>query len=704
MWKWQKRWIVTGIIFLVFMWWFGFHSDAFGGIYNNDGTLSEDSISIRFALLDTLGNPVQIDTTTDWGYVFVYYPGGDSCYSDSFIIAETDAHIEVNTSAEFTDRWGTYKDAVANIDGGGANGTYTWTMFLRDSSLALDTWFHGEFQLLTSGDLSTTVNSINKVGDSVLVDGSAFADLDSIFNSDQFKYNTITNAKVSSDLLPNAIPGSADGLLKVISGGSGYVLSDNNGKVYIIADYDTGFVAMKTKLTTIAGDVVNLDGGTLLTTSDNIGINWADVSNPTTALDLSATTIRSTDSALIVNIKASDTVAFAQSVNIKASDTITTVTGNVNGSVGSVTGAVGSVTGAVGSVTGNVGGNLLGHVQDSPPDSVDYVKANDIDSSDVTAEFKKMIAIRADSGSAASVSDAAMGAISDSVWFKNYPRGISQSASMGLAVDAIRDSMDEAAASGSGTSPWTAAGVDSAWTMINEFITDAPHSADYGGNTSSGSDAVACSLYAYDGATAIQGVRIWLYNSALSAIPYKNDNSGTNINGLSVFGVTASTEFKVLASKPGYTFDSVSSYQTINSGSGAYYVDTIPMTAIPVGSPSATNLCRITGHLYTSFGSPVYPGVVRFCAVQADAAKSGNLVIIPSCKMVPTDTLGAFAIDVIKSDSTTYPSKDTKHKYDIEAMIPDPDRESGEFKTIKVKEDVVVPDTSSYSMELFINP
>jgi hypothetical protein len=48
---------------------------------------------------------------------------------------------------------------------------------------------------------------------------------------------------------------------------------------------------------------------------------------------------------------------------------VTTVTGNVDGSVGSVTGAVGSVTGAVGSVTGavgsvtgNVGGNVVGSV------------------------------------------------------------------------------------------------------------------------------------------------------------------------------------------------------------------------------------------------------------------------------------------------------------------------------------------------------
>lgn len=56
----------------------------------------------------------------------------------------------------------------------------------------------------------------------------------------------------------------------------------------------------------------------------------------------------------------------ASATNITAG-TITTVSGNVNGSVasvigavGSVTGAVGSVTGAVGSVTGNVGGNVVG--------------------------------------------------------------------------------------------------------------------------------------------------------------------------------------------------------------------------------------------------------------------------------------------------------------------------------------------------------
>ena len=65
-----------------------------------------------------------------------------------------------------------------------------------------------------------------------------------------------------------------------------------------------------------------LTGGTsalsILTASDNIGINWADVSNPTTAVNLSGTTISTTQA------------------------------------VASVSGAVGSVTGAVGSVTAGV--------------------------------------------------------------------------------------------------------------------------------------------------------------------------------------------------------------------------------------------------------------------------------------------------------------------------------------------------------------
>ena len=92
-----------------------------------------------------------------------------------------------------------------------------------------------------------------------------------------------------------------------------------------------------------------------VTATGAAGIDWGNIENQGTTVDLSAT-------------------------DINLCDTVTntgTVTGNVNGSVASVTGAVGSVTGnvggnvtgSVGSVTGNVGGNVAGSV-DSVTDPV----------------------------------------------------------------------------------------------------------------------------------------------------------------------------------------------------------------------------------------------------------------------------------------------------------------------------------------------
>ena len=72
----------------------------------------------------------------------------------------------------------------------------------------------------------------------------------------------------------------------------------------------------------------------------SVGIDWAHVANPTTAVNLSSTTISTAQSIASV----SGTVG-----------SVTGAVGSVTGSVGSVTGAVASVTGSVGSVTGSVG-------------------------------------------------------------------------------------------------------------------------------------------------------------------------------------------------------------------------------------------------------------------------------------------------------------------------------------------------------------
>lgn len=134
-------------------------------------------------------------------------------------------------------------------------------------------------------------------------------------------------------------------------------------------------------------------------TSGRPGINWGDVTNPTTSLALTGTTIATTQKVDVETIKtqavtcaAGVTVpaTIASTTNITAG-TITTVTNltnaatsgdftatmktsigtavaasavaSVTGNVGgNVVGSVGSVVGAVGSVTGDVGGDVVGNV------------------------------------------------------------------------------------------------------------------------------------------------------------------------------------------------------------------------------------------------------------------------------------------------------------------------------------------------------
>lgn len=165
-------------------------------------------------------------------------------------------------------------------------------------------------------------------------------------------------------------------------------------------------------LTTVALPLVPTTAGRTLDVSagGEAGVDWANVGSPTTSLNLSGTTIATTQKVDVDTIKTNPvvnggtitfptTATLASTTNITAG-TIATVTnltnaptngdltstmktsittactaatpvaasvtgnvgGNVTGSVGSVVGAVGSVTGAVGSVTGNVGGNVAGSV------------------------------------------------------------------------------------------------------------------------------------------------------------------------------------------------------------------------------------------------------------------------------------------------------------------------------------------------------
>ncbi len=99
-----------------------------------------------------------------------------------------------------------------------------------------------------------------------------------------------------------------------------------------------------------------------VTAAGNAGIDWANVENPTTALNLSGTNIDTDQVVASVTGAVGSVTGAVGSVTGAVGSVTGNVGGNVVGSVGSVVGAVGSVTGAVGSVTGNVGGNVVGSV------------------------------------------------------------------------------------------------------------------------------------------------------------------------------------------------------------------------------------------------------------------------------------------------------------------------------------------------------
>lgn len=136
-----------------------------------------------------------------------------------------------------------------------------------------------------------------------------------------------------------ATPGAAGGLF----------IAGTNAATTITTSLTTTFTGNLTgSVASVTGAVGSISditfptnfGATLITAAGNVGIDWGQIANKTTANALTNTTI-------------------------STSQTITSVSGSVasvTGSVGSVTGAVGSVTGAVGSVTGNVGGNVVGTV------------------------------------------------------------------------------------------------------------------------------------------------------------------------------------------------------------------------------------------------------------------------------------------------------------------------------------------------------
>ena len=247
----------------------------------------------------------------------------------------------------------------------------------------------------TAGSSNSTIicgNHIsNTAGDSILIE-------DGTTNDTEILHNTIhdsaawavnigassTDAQVHDNFFGNNASGNIN------DGGTTSIIANNE-------QWAKHSIATEARLAELDAANLPADVDTLLTrvpqtlnltASGNVGIDWANVENPTTALDLSATDIQLCDTittytsntpqsgdafaylgtnlgAIGANAtEAGGTGDHLTAINLpnQTMDIVGDITGNLSGSVGSVTGAVGSVTGAVGSVTGNVGGNVTGSV------------------------------------------------------------------------------------------------------------------------------------------------------------------------------------------------------------------------------------------------------------------------------------------------------------------------------------------------------
>lgn len=184
---------------------------------------------------------------------------------------------------------------------------------------------------------------------------------------------------------------------------------------------------------TVSGRSIDVSAG------GEVGVDWANVGSPTTTVNLSGTTIATTQKVDVETIKTNPVVnggtitfptgaTLASTTNITAG-TITTVSGNVNGSAG-------SVTGAVGSVTGNVGGNVTG--------SVGSVASGGITSGSFAAGAINAAAIAADAIGASELAADAVAEIADAVWDEAISGHLS-AGSTGAALNAA----------GSAGDPWT---------------------------------------------------------------------------------------------------------------------------------------------------------------------------------------------------------------------------------------------------------
>lgn len=172
-------------------------------IVRNNSSLptSEDSLSVVFYSLDSLGN----STTADSVFILVVSPDGVVAFKDSLVVSDSRITATSIRSKQFY----SFKEQVSNLDGGGLVGQYFLTILAYNSSLGLLTPNQYNFQIISS----SFSQQLEATDDSVLVKGG-------IIDSGMIAAS-VWNAPQANHTMTNTFGKYLDTEISGISSGSG---------------------------------------------------------------------------------------------------------------------------------------------------------------------------------------------------------------------------------------------------------------------------------------------------------------------------------------------------------------------------------------------------------------------------------------------------------------------------------------------------
>lgn len=307
------------------------------GIVNNSGSLGADSLCIPFFLVDSVGNPGLQLASGDSVWLCVFYPSGVVAYDSGYVYN----NARITEKAYHGKYFYSFKIDVASVDGTARDGTYAYILNAMDrTSASLENAHRGTFQLYIEEDFDASLEDITDIEAMVQIlddsidawdDNIAFLDqaITAGYEENDYVYLSLDNTTGDLDatdysgvssLWNEGKTGYALTTADWNVGKTGYSLTTadwNVGKtgyslttadwtttadiptvkevteeVWGVA-FDSAFAdgSMGDSIADLLDAAMSSRGTSDLTTSDNIGINWGDVSNPTTAVGLSGTTI-----------------------------------------------------------------------------------------------------------------------------------------------------------------------------------------------------------------------------------------------------------------------------------------------------------------------------------------------------------------------------------------------------------------------------